>query len=43
MGIIGHYIFEEGNLAATVNSERYVSMLQNYFALALEELGLENV
>jgi hypothetical protein len=43
MGIIGPYFFEEGNRAATVNSERYVSILQNYFAPALEELGLENV
>jgi hypothetical protein len=43
MGIIGPYFFEKGNRAANVNSERYVSMLQNLFAPALEELGLENV
>jgi hypothetical protein len=43
MGIMGPYVFEEENRAATVNSERYVSMLQNFFAPALEEPGLENV
>lgn len=43
IGIIGPYFFEEGNRAVTVNSERYVSMLQNFFAPALEQLGLQNV
>lgn len=42
MGIIGPYFFEEGNRAATVNSERYIAMIRNFFAPAFAELNVQN-
>jgi len=39
IGIIGPYFFDEDNCVVTVNSERYVAMIQEFFAPALEELN----
>jgi len=46
MKIIGPYFCEKGNRTVIVNSEWYVSMLQNFFAPALgelEEIDMKNV
>jgi hypothetical protein len=46
VGIIGHYFFEnESGQTVTVNSERYVAMLQDYFFPYLEknEIDTENI
>lgn len=37
-GVIGPYFFEENGQTVTVNAERYVSMLDNFFEPQLEEL-----
>jgi len=37
--IIGIYFFDEDDCAVTVNSERYVAMIQEFFAPAVEELN----
>ena len=37
--IIGPYFFDEDDRAVTVNSERYVAMIQEFFAPVLEELN----
>lgn len=43
-GIIGPFFFEDDNGGAvTVNSQRYVNMLQTFFAPRLEEMERENV
>ena len=39
IGINDPYFFAEDNRAVTVNSERYVAMIQEFFAPALEELN----
>jgi len=39
IGIIGPYFFYEDDRAVTMNSERYVAMIQEFFAPALEELN----
>ncbi|PNF15158.1 hypothetical protein B7P43_G14820 [Cryptotermes secundus] len=41
--IISPYFFEEDDRAATVNSQRYVDMIKNFFEPALEEMNLGNV
>ncbi|PNF25374.1 hypothetical protein B7P43_G10917, partial [Cryptotermes secundus] len=43
VGVIVPYFFEEGNHAVTVNSQRYVDMIKNFFEPALEEMHLGNV
>ncbi|PNF21918.1 hypothetical protein B7P43_G01779 [Cryptotermes secundus] len=43
VGVIGPYFFEEDNHAVTVNSQRYVDMIKNFFEPALEEMHLGNV
>ncbi|PNF14878.1 hypothetical protein B7P43_G05130 [Cryptotermes secundus] len=43
VGVIGPYFFEEDNNAVTVNSQRYVDKIKNFFEPALEELHLGNV
>ena len=40
-GVIGPYFFEEDGVTVTVNSERYVAMLQNYLQPRMEEI-IEN-
>ncbi|XP_069594588.1 bromodomain-containing protein 7 isoform X2 [Ranitomeya imitator] len=42
VGIIGPYFFQDNGRAITVNSERYLSMIQDYFQLALEAMELED-
>ena len=37
-GVIGPYFFEEEGMTVTVNSERYVSMLQNFLQPRMEEI-----
>jgi len=39
IGIIGPYFFDEDDRAVTANSVRYVAMIQEFFAPALEELN----
>ena len=39
IGIIGLYFFDEDDCVVTVNSERYIPMIQEFFALVLEELN----
>jgi len=43
IGIIGPYFVDEDDRAVTVNSERYVAMIQEFFAPALKELNAELV
>jgi transposase-like protein len=43
VGIIGPYFFQENGRALTVNSDRYLTMLQEFFLPALEEMELDNV
>lgn len=43
VGIIGPYFFEENERAVTVNSERYVNMIENFFVPNLEEIDAEDV
>lgn len=38
LGVIGPYFFEEEGVTVTVNSERYVSMLENFLQPRLEEI-----
>lgn len=40
-GVIGPYFFEEDGVTVTVNSERYVALLQNYLQPRMEEI-IEN-
>ena len=40
VGIIGPYFFKDNGRAITVNSERYLSMIQDYFQPALEAMEL---
>lgn len=40
-GVLGPYFFEEDGVTVTVNSERYVVMLQNYLQPRMEEI-IEN-
>ncbi|XP_039280784.1 uncharacterized protein LOC120350607 [Nilaparvata lugens] len=40
-GVIGPYFFEDDNIAVTVTSERYVTMLQTFLQPKLEELAEE--
>ncbi|XP_050314555.1 phosphate carrier protein, mitochondrial-like isoform X1 [Anthonomus grandis grandis] len=42
MGIIGPYFFEEENHAVTVNSERYIAMIHNFFAPAFAGLNVQD-
>jgi len=37
-GVIGSYFFEENGQNVTVNSQRYVFILENFFEPQLEEL-----
>jgi len=39
IGIIGPYFFYEDDRTVIVNSERYVAMIQEFYAPALEELN----
>ncbi len=39
IGIIDPYFFAEDDRAVTANPERYVAMIQEFFAPALEELN----
>lgn len=39
-GIIGPYFFEENNHAVTINSERYVNMIQQFLEPQLEQINL---
>jgi len=39
IGIIGPYFFDEDNYTVSVNSERYVAMIQEFFGPVLEELN----
>ena len=41
-GIIGSWFFEENEVTATVNSDRYVNMLQEFFFPRLDELDLRD-
>ncbi|PNF28631.1 hypothetical protein B7P43_G08708, partial [Cryptotermes secundus] len=41
--VIGPYFFEEDNHAVTVDPQRYVDMIKNFFEPALEEMHLGNV
>ena len=43
VGIIGPYFFQENGRAVTVNSGRYVTMIEEFFLPALEEMDLDNV
>ncbi|PNF29317.1 hypothetical protein B7P43_G07822 [Cryptotermes secundus] len=43
VGVIAPYFFEEDNHAVTVNSQRYVDMIKNFFEPALEEMHVGNV
>ena len=40
-GVIGPYFFEEDERSVTVNSERYLAMLETFFEPKLEELSEE--
>ena len=40
VGIIGPYFFQDNRLAVTVNSERYLTMIQDFFQPALEAMQL---
>ena len=40
--IIGPFFFEENGITATVTSQRYLAMLQNFFMPALDELGIQD-
>ena len=42
VGIIGPYFFQDNRLAVTVNSERYLTMIQDFFQPALEAIQLED-
>ena len=41
--IVGPWFFEENGVTVTVNSERYVSMLEQYFFPEIEELNLGDI
>lgn len=43
IGIIGPWFFEENEKAVTVNSERYVSMIVDFFLPKLEEMNVGEV
>ena len=43
IGIIGLWFFEENEKAVAVNSERYVSMVVDFFLAKLEEMNIGNV
>lgn len=43
VGIIGPYFFQENGRAVTVNSERYLTMIQEFFVPALGDLELDSV
>ncbi|PNF23566.1 hypothetical protein B7P43_G05611 [Cryptotermes secundus] len=43
VGVIAPYFFEDDNHAVTVNSQRYVDMIKNFFEPSLEEMHLGNV
>uniref|UniRef100_A0A1Y1JZD5 DUF4817 domain-containing protein n=1 Tax=Photinus pyralis TaxID=7054 RepID=A0A1Y1JZD5_PHOPY len=40
-GIIGPYFFEENDRAVSVNSARYLTMIQEFFLHALDEMGVD--
>ena len=42
VGIIGPYFFQENNHAVTVTSDRYLTMIQEFFMPALEDMDLDN-
>lgn len=42
-GIIGPYFFEENNQTVTVNSDRYVEMLETFFVPEARRIGLHNI
>ena len=42
-GIIGPWFFEENEVAVTVNSDRYLNMLQEFFFPRLDELDLGDI
>lgn len=42
VGIIGPYFFQDNGRAVTVNSDRYLTMLQQFFLPALEEMDVGN-
>lgn len=42
LGIVGPYFFEEGGQTVTVNSERYVLMLENFLQPRIEEIVEEH-
>lgn len=42
-GIIGPYFFEENNRTLTVNYQRYVTMITNFFLPALENMAIGEV
>ena len=39
--VIGPYFFQNNGRTVTVNAQRYVSMLENFFEPQLEQLGEE--
>lgn len=41
-GIIGPYFFQENNRTVTVNSERYLQMLETFLTAELRRLGVNN-
>ncbi|PNF39387.1 hypothetical protein B7P43_G13223 [Cryptotermes secundus] len=43
VGVTGPYFFEEDNHAVTINSQRFVDMIKNFFEPALEKMHLGNV
>lgn len=43
VGIIGPYFFEENGRTVSVTSDRYVTMIQQFFLPALQEMDLDNV
>lgn len=43
VGIIGPYFFEEDNRTVTVNSERYMAMIENFFLPSLENMDVGEV
>lgn len=43
VGIVGPWFFEENQLTVTVNSNRYVSMLQDFFLPRLDEMDLGDI
>lgn len=42
VGIIGPYFFQKNNHAVTVTSDRYVTMLREFFMPALNNMALDN-